>query len=205
MARHTFVTPGLIFNGTKTVDILTRAEITKIVEDVVDSRIGEIEDGLKAQERKIDKILKRVDAAEKDAAKASKEVQRFVEKARETFREVIEEILEPHYRFLAQHLGIELPAQLTSVALKNRTASTRKTASAALLGDESISAKTKKKTTRRIIRGVEGDRKNPPACTKRKTASAAQKPAVSKKTATRKKSATMVVQSRQKGSRLCLK
>lgn len=197
MARHSFVTVSHITGDeTKTVEILTRAEIKKIVEDVVDSRIGEIEDGLKTQERKIDEIAKRVDAAEKDAAKASKEVQRFVEKARETFREVIEEILEPHYRFLAQHLGIELPAQLTSVASKNRTVSTRETAPFALSSDESISAKTKKKITRRIKRDVEGDRKNPPACTKRKATLTAQKPAASKKKTTQKRSA-------RKGGKLC--
>ena len=181
MARHTFVTPGLIFNGTKTVDILTRAEITKIVEDVVDNRISEIKDGLKAQERKIDKILKRVDVAEKDAAKASREVQLFVETTRETFRDVIDELLVPHYRFLAQHLGIELPDQLTSVASKNRTASTRETTSAALLCNGSVSAKPKKKTTRRIIRAADEDRKDVPAHPKKKTTSAAKTLAVSKK------------------------
>ena len=108
MARQTFVTPGFPFKGTKTVDILTRSDVKKIVVEVIGQEIGDNEKKQKEQERKLAKISEQVADASKYAAEAREEVNRIVEIARETFREVIEELLAPHYRLLAQHLGVEV-------------------------------------------------------------------------------------------------
>ena len=109
MARHSFVT-DVSFGLTgfqldrKPVEVLSRADVKKIVLEVIEE---EVWGKLKSQERKITKVGERSETAVKDAKVAREEIQRFVETARETFRDVIEEILEPYYRFLAHHLGIE--------------------------------------------------------------------------------------------------
>ena len=200
MARYTFVTEShLRVDEKKTVEILSRAEVEDIAAEAAKTANSSLARRISSQDRKLAKVVEQSAAAAKDATAAKEDVKRLVEKARETFREVIEEILEPHYRFLAQHLGIELPAQLTSVA------STRETAPVALPSNGSVSAKTMKKTTRRIMRAADEDGKDPPAHPKRKTTSAAKTSTASKKMATRKKSATRVAQSRRKGSRPCPK
>ena len=111
MARHTFVTAShTTYDETKTVEILSRSEVANIASREVETAVSEIARNLKSQERKFSKAAERATAAAKDAALAWDEVQRLVETARETFRDVIAELLEPHYRLLAQHLGIKLPA-----------------------------------------------------------------------------------------------
>ena len=112
MAQHTFITGinvskvGLCGYGVltdveyydDTIDVLTKSDIRKLVTDDID-----------LQNRKLAKAAEQAKAAAKDAAEAKETVERLVEMARETFRDVIAELLEPHYRLLAQHLGIELP------------------------------------------------------------------------------------------------
>ena len=153
MAKHTFVTVShLTGDETRTVDILTRADVRKIVAEVIGLEVGDIDGKLKMQERKLAKTSEQTATAAKDAAAAKEGVKRLVETARETFREVIEELLVPHYRLLAQHLGIELPTKLTSVASKNRTSSTRKTASATKPPATSKKKTTKKTAASRSVR-----------------------------------------------------
>lgn len=133
MARHTFVTESHTFGDEKkTVEILSRSEVRAIVEDVVaelqrgieeinddKQRIWDILDQFKprpphgtkgAYEKTVREFRDAAFAAAKDSAEAREAVERLVETARETFCDVIAELLEPHYRLLAQHLGIELPA-----------------------------------------------------------------------------------------------
>ncbi len=132
MAQYTFVTESHKFREEKkTVEILSRSEIRAIVEDCfadVQGGIKEINDdkqriwdildqfkprpphGTKGSyEKTVREFRDAALAAAKDAAEAKEAVERLVETARESFRDVIAELLEPHYRLLAQHLGIELP------------------------------------------------------------------------------------------------
>ena len=129
MAKHTFVTKLELTKrfGAVTdveyyddmVDIPSKSEIREIAKTAMSSE-------LKKVVQSVESAAKTATAAAMDASVAREEIARIVETARETFREVIDELLVPHYRFLAQHLGIELPDQLTSVA------STRETAPVAL-------------------------------------------------------------------------
>ena len=193
MAKHTFVTKLELTKrfGAVTdveyyddmVDIPSKSEIREIAKTAMSSE-------LKKVVQSVESAAKTATAAAMDASVAREEIARIVETARETFREVIDELLVPHYRFLAQHLGIELPDQLTSVA------STRETAPVALPSNGSVSAKPKKKTTRRIIRAADEDRKDAPVHPKKKTTSAAKTLAASKKK-------TTVSRSVRKGSKLC--
>ena len=202
MARHTFVTELELTKrfGAVTdveyyddmVDIPSKSEIREIVKTAMSSELKEVA-------QSVEVATKTAKAAAMDASVAREEIARIVETARETFRKVIDELLVPHYRFFEQLLGIELPAQLTSVA------STRETVPVALSSNGSASAKSKKKTTRRIIHAADEDRKDTPGHPKRKTTSAAKTSTASKKMATTKKSATRVAQSRRKGSRPCQK
>ena len=164
MARHSFVTDlevqrnwaGLVKGiqpDQKTVEILSRSDVRKIVLEVIDE---EVWDKLKSKERKITKVGEQAETAVKDAKVARKEIQRFVETARETFRDVIDELLVPHYRFLAQHLGIELSDQLTRETSKNRTVSTRKAASAA---KTPVTSKKKTAVSRSVRKGVKAWKK----------------------------------------------
>ena len=132
MARHTFVTESHTFGDEKkTVEILSRSEIRAIVEDCFadmqggikeinddKQRIWDILDQFKPRpphgtkgsyEKTVREFRDAALAAAKDSAEAREAVERLVSMARETFRDVIAEMLEPHYRLLAQHLGIELP------------------------------------------------------------------------------------------------
>ncbi len=132
MARHTFVTESHTFGDEKkTVEILSRSEIRAIVEDCFadvqggikkinddKQRIWDILDQFKPRpphgtkgsyEKTVREFRDAALAAAKDASEAKEAVERLVETIRETFRDVIAELLEPHYRLLAQHLGIELP------------------------------------------------------------------------------------------------
>jgi len=110
MAKHTFVTESHAFGDEKkTVEILSRSEVATIVTKVAEEAASGLARKLSAQERKLAKAAEQSAAAVKDAAAAREAVERLIETARETFREVIEEMLTPHYRLLAQHLGIEIP------------------------------------------------------------------------------------------------
>ena len=152
MARHTFVTESHTFGDEKkTVEILSRSEVRAIVEDVVaelqrgieeinddKQRIWDILDQFKprpphgtkgAYEKTVREFRDAALAAAKDSAEAREAVERLVSTAREAFRDVIAELLEPHYRLLAQHLGIELPVETakSKAAEKKRLDSARST------------------------------------------------------------------------------
>ena len=147
MARHTFVTAShTTYDETKTVEILSRSEVANIASREVETAVSEIARNLKSQERKFSKAAERATAAAKDAALAWDEVQRLVETARETFRDVIAEMLEPHYRLLAQHLGIELPVAMAKpkAAAQKCPVSVRTTPPHAA-GESPISEGSKKK------------------------------------------------------------
>ena len=125
MARHTFVTVShLTGDETRTVDILTRADVKNIVAEVIGLEIGDIDSKMEAQERKLAKMSVQATSAAKIAAVAQKEIEKIVETARETFQGVIKELLAPHYRLLAQHLGVELPMEKA----KQKIGKTRKSA-----------------------------------------------------------------------------
>ena len=117
----------------KRVEILSRSEICAIVEDRFADMQGGIEEinddkqklwdildqfkprpphGTKgAYEKTVREFRDAALAAAKEAAEAKEAVERLVATARETFRDVIAELVEPHYRLLAQHLGIEPPPE----------------------------------------------------------------------------------------------
>ena len=111
MARYTFVTESH-WGGDekKTVEILSRPEVDDIAAEATKAANSGLARRISSLDRKLAKAAEQVAAAGKDATAAKEKVKRLVETARETFREVIEEMLAPHYRLLAQHLGIELPA-----------------------------------------------------------------------------------------------
>ena len=108
MARYTFVTESH-WGGDekKTVEILSRLEVEDIAAEAAKAANSGLARRISSLDRKLTKAAEQVAAAAKDAMAAKEEVKRLVETARETFREVIEEMLAPHYRLLAQHLGIE--------------------------------------------------------------------------------------------------
>lgn len=111
MARHTFVTAShTTWDETKTVEILSRTDVRKVVLEVIGREAEDLADKIKVQERKLAKVSEQAAATAKDAATAREEVKRLVETARESFRTVIEEMLEPHYRTLAEHLGVKVSA-----------------------------------------------------------------------------------------------
>ena len=117
MARHTFVKKvelntklGLVTGWSvseEPVNIPTNSEIKRVAAESVERLVHDIS----LRDRKLAKVAKQAATAAKDAAEAKEEVKRLVEAARETFREVIEEMLAPHYRLLAQLLGVELPTE----------------------------------------------------------------------------------------------
>lgn len=173
MARHTFVTESHTFGDEKkTVEILSRSEVRAIVEDVVAELQGGIEEinddkqriwdildqfkprpphGTKgAYEKTVREFRDAALAAAKDASEAKEAVERLVETARETFRDVIAELLEPHYRLLAQHLGIELPTVVAKPKAvdKKLPASSRNTPKPDSVG------KPRSKETGKMRRGV---------------------------------------------------
>ena len=119
MAQHTFITDidftkfklfgyGVLTDWeyyNETIDVPSKSDIRKLIA----KETGQISHDIGLQNRKLAKAVEQAKAAAKDAAEAKETVERLVEMARETFRDVIAELLEPHYRLLAQHLGIELP------------------------------------------------------------------------------------------------
>lgn len=112
MARHTFVTTShMTWDETKTVEILTRSEVKKLVAEALDDAIIDLNAELRKCAKTAEKAETLSESANADASAAREEVARLVETARELFQEVIAETLAPHYRLLAQHLGIELPSQ----------------------------------------------------------------------------------------------
>lgn len=158
MAKHTFVTVShLTGDETRTVDILTRTDVKNIVAEVIGLEIGDIDSKMEAQERKLAKMSVQASSAAKIAAEARKEIAKIVETARATFQGVIEELLAPHYRLLAQHLGIELPTEKTkrkigtvkprqTVVVKNkkddaRSKSTSKTRKSVVRKETAIASK----------------------------------------------------------------
>lgn len=88
---------------------ISRPVVKRIVADALAPLCEEIDRDNAKRDRKLVKATEQAKAAAKEAAEAKEAVERLVETARETFRDVIAELLEPHYRLLAQHLGIELP------------------------------------------------------------------------------------------------
>lgn len=110
MAEHTFLTEleltkrlGVVTDveyDDDTVDIPTRNEIREIAKAAMSSEMKKV---LKTAEAATEKAK----AATADAAAARELVEKFVETARETFRDVVEELLAPHYRRLAELSGIE--------------------------------------------------------------------------------------------------
>lgn len=133
MAKHTFVTAShTTWDETKTVEILSRTDVRKVVLEVIGREAEDLADKIKVQERKLAKVSEQAAATAKDAAAAHEAVTRLVETARESFRTVIEEMLEPHYRTLAEHLGVKAPIK----PAKPKTARTAKS--------ESVSAKAAK-------------------------------------------------------------
>lgn len=209
MARYTFVTEShALGDEKKTVEILSRSEIRAIVEDCfadMQGGIDEINDdkqklwdildqfkprpphGTKSTyEKTVREFRDDALAAAKDAAEAKEGVERLVETARETFREIIAELLAPHYRFLAQHLGIELPVEMAKPMTKKRPVFTQNPSAAISSVNSPLSAAKPKKKTARQTKSVATE-ENSTSSPKRKTASASKKPVAKKKSTAQKK------------------
>jgi predicted CopG family antitoxin len=96
----------------KTINVPSESDIRKFVaEETV-----RITHDIALQSRKLTKTAEQAAVAAKDATEARETVERMVETARETFRDVIEELLAPHYRrlaALAAAAGIEVPEETT--------------------------------------------------------------------------------------------
>ena len=88
---------------------VTRPAVKKIVADALAPLCEEIDRENAKRDRKITKASEQATAAAEDAAAAREAVERLVETARETFSDVIAELLAPHYRYLEEHLGIKPP------------------------------------------------------------------------------------------------
>ena len=109
---------------------ITRPVVKKIVADALASLCEGIDRENTKRDRKIAKAAEQAATAAEDAAAAREIVEQFVETARETFRDVIAELLAPHYRYLEEHLGIKPPefeneAEKPSSKLKGRSISVR--------------------------------------------------------------------------------
>ena len=110
MAKHTFVTAShTTWDETKTVEILSRADIRKLVSATVEDASKAMSSELKKVAKSAETAANTANSAAADAAAARETVEKFVEMARETFRDVIAELLAPHYRYLEEHLGIKPP------------------------------------------------------------------------------------------------
>ena len=119
MAKHTFVIEShLTGDDKKTVEILSRSDVATIAARAAEEAASGFARKLSAQERKLTKVAEHATAAAKDASAAREMVEKLVETAREAFRDVIEEMLAPHYRLLAQHLGIEVAEKKPKVMIK---------------------------------------------------------------------------------------
>ena len=143
MARYTFVTESHTFgDDKKAVEILSRSEVTTIAEEAAKEAVSNFARKISAQDRKLAKTAEQAVAAAEDAAAAHEAVARIVETAQETFRDVIAELLAPHYRYLEEHLGIKPPefeneAEKPSSKLKGRSISVRNTSKHASGGSTS--------------------------------------------------------------------
>jgi hypothetical protein len=112
MAKHTFLTE---LELTKRLGVVTDVEYDDETVDIPTK--GEIREIAKAafsiEMKKIGKIAEiateKAKAATTDALGAREMVEKFLETARETFRDVIAELLAPHYRYLEEQLGIKPP------------------------------------------------------------------------------------------------
>ena len=110
MAKYKFVTAShTTYDEKKTVEILSRSEVETIAEEAAEGAVSNFARKLSSQDRKIAKAAEQAAAATADATRAREAVERLVETARETFRDVITELLAPHYRYLEEHLGIKPP------------------------------------------------------------------------------------------------
>ncbi len=134
MAKYKFVTAShTTYDEKKTVEILSRSEVETIAEEAAEVAVSNFARKLSLQDRKIAKTAEQAAAAAADAAMAREAVKRLVETAREAFRDVIAELLAPHYRYLEEQLGVKPPdfenanAKLSSEPTK-RSVTTRKTA-----------------------------------------------------------------------------
>ena len=145
MAKHTFVTESHAWGDEKkTVEILSRAEVATIAAKAAEESASDLLRKLSSQERKLVKASEQAAAAFKDAAVARKAVERLVETARATFRDVIEELLAPHYRLLAQHLGIEVSEEKAKGKIKVEKDSASKNSKKKALGTKKVMPSKKK-------------------------------------------------------------
>ncbi len=88
---------------------ITRSVVNKIVDEALARLCEKIDRENAKRDQKITKAAKQAATAAEDAAAARETVEKFVETAQETFRDVIAELLAPHYRYLEEHLGIKPP------------------------------------------------------------------------------------------------
>ncbi len=113
MAKHTFVTEShMTGDEKKTVDIPTRAEIKRLAAEAMEIAETAMSSELRKIAKAVEVATKKANAAATEAAAARDEVTRLVENAREEFRAAIAEVLAPHYRLLAEHLGITPPPEI---------------------------------------------------------------------------------------------
>ena len=155
MAKHTFVTESHAWGDEKkTVEILSRAEVATIAAKAAEESVSDLLRKLSSQERKLIKASEQAAVAFKDAAAARKAVERLVETARETFRDIIEELLAPHYRLLAQHLGIEVSAEKAKGKIKvEKNSVTKNSKKKAPSAKKAAPSKKKTTATRSVRRG----------------------------------------------------
>ena len=169
MAKHTFVTESHWHkkDDTKTVEILSRAEVATIATKTAEESVSDLLRKLSSQERKLVKASEQAAAAVKDAAAARKTVERLVETARETFRDVIEELLAPHYRLLAQHLGIEMPTEKKKFKIQQGKDSTPKNSKKKVTPSKKATPSKKKTTALKKATASRSIRKGSKLCRKK--------------------------------------
>ena len=156
MAKHTFVTESHAWGDEKkTVEILSRTDVADIATKAMEDCSSDFSRKLLAQERKLAKAAEQATDAFKDASSAREMAEKLVETARETFRDVIEELLAPHYRLLAQHLGIEMPAEKTGGTPKKKAPGAKK----AMPLKKKKTALTKTTSSRQVRKGGKPCRK----------------------------------------------
>ena len=170
MAKHTFVTAShTTWDETETIDILSRTDVRKIVLEEIERETEDFKGKILLLERKLAKASEQAAKATKGADEAGEEVKRLVETARESFRTVMEELLEPHYRFLAEHLGVKAPIQ---------TAQPKAVAMTQAAKSKSVSAKATKNTAgkqSKVVRQTSAPSKKTVSTSKAKGSKSCQK------------------------------
>ena len=180
---------------------ITRPVVKKIVAEALAPLCEGIDRENTKRDRKIAKATEQAATAAEDAAAAREIVEQFVETARETFRDVIAELLAPHYRYLEEHLGIKPPefeneAEKPSSKLKGRSFSARNTSKQASGGSPHS-------------KGTEDAEEDESASkTKRRASQVARKKAKApqeKRVTLPKKKATATSSAKSKGAKPCRK